>query len=141
MKLRWRILALAWALLTCGPNNPQQSAMKESIFSYYDFGNVSKIQVQEYDSLYSSHFYVRRTIVDPDTIAALLDLLRILPGEGDIMVKFGGGVSFQKAIFMESDTKYGIVEIVGKRVKTPATSFYGSVSDAEKKFIRLLLGE
>lgn len=134
-------MAVILALSTCGPNNPEPSKMKESIASLLAIGNISTVQVQEYDSLYSSSFRVKRTVTDNDTISALLDLLRILPGEGDIMIKFGGGVSYQKALFMTSDAKCDTVEIVGEKIKTPATSFYASERDAEKKFIRLLLGE
>jgi hypothetical protein len=113
----------------------------KSIFSYYDFRNIAMIQVQEYDSLCSSHFFVKRAITDQDTIAALLHLLKQLPSDGDIMVKWAGNAAFQKAIFIESDSKIYSIDIIGKRIKTPKTSFYLPEKDAEKKFVQGLLAE
>jgi hypothetical protein len=113
----------------------------KSIFSYYDFRNLAMIQVQEYDSLYSSHFSVKRTITDRDTIAVLLELLKILPSEGDIMVSWAGNASFQKMIFIDSASNRYSMDIIGNRIKTPKTSFYLPERDAEKKFVRLVLAE
>jgi hypothetical protein len=114
---------------------------EESIFTFFNFEKISRINVFKFDSLCSSYYTVTKSIVDRDTLAFIVDLLKKLPCEGEINLKFRCNTSFYKLIFDGPGSRKDTIDIVGFKLKTPNTSFYKNVTEEEMKIVELIRAE
>lgn len=133
-----RILMFVLFIAGCGANGPEEMVV-QSIYAHLEMNTVTSIEVLKYDSLHSTHYTTFKTITDSSTINQLIDLLKKMPAEGEIMISFNGSVPYQKVLFREVDDTTDTIEIIANQVKTPATSFYDPARGSETKFVEMIL--
>jgi len=132
---------IALFVIGCSNTDGPQEIVIRSIYSHYGISSVSSVEVLRYDSLYSSHFILDKTITSTDSISQLPDLLEKLPEEGEIMISFVGSEPYYNILLKESGTKTDTIEIIANMVKTPAASFYDPPRSSEMKFVERVLAQ
>lgn len=127
--------------VNCSHTAQGDSIGNESLFATVGLEKVNFVQVIRYDSLISEEHHIERSITDEDTIELLLGILKLLPGEGELMVEFSEGAEYLQVVFSGPDGDDLTIEIIGGKIKTPATSFYADDRDDEKMFIEIITGK
>lgn len=130
-------------LLCCCTANKTDNTKTMSTPVYVDSFQLKtpdKIVVDHYNKMSEASDSVppasTKTLVDKTKLVEIISFVNQLPDEGNTMIKMGDVPLVRVTLFYDTASVY--FDFYNKRIKTPATSFYSSESDAEKKLYTLL---
>jgi hypothetical protein len=131
------------ALLSCTPTKTENSKPMLITTAYIDsfqLKNPDKIVVEQYAKMSDANDSIpaksSKEITEKAKIMEIISLINQLPDEGDIMVKMGDVPLIR--VNLQYDTFNVYFDFYNKRIKTPATSFYSTESEVEKKIYSLV---
>jgi hypothetical protein len=116
-------------------NQPDEN----SILKRLNSSSIKVVQIEYYKNIYSSVPGEKITISNVDTITQIENLLKLLPDNGQVFVKFNQDASKNNVILTDANGKSDTIAILANRIKTPATSFYLPSPDAENTFVNLVI--
>ena len=134
---RFILLAMTGFLLNC--NLLEKPRTQRTLFDYYKIEKVDSISVCYFDSIVSRSPFFVRGIKNADTIQKTVDLLRLLPESGEILVDVAVSATLNKIILIESTAKRDTLCVYGGRLQTSNGSFYDPVRTEERLLLHLVI--
>lgn len=122
-------------VMNLAENQPDEN----SILKRLNSSSIKVVQIEYYKNIYSSVPGEKITISNVDTITQIENLLKLLPDNGQVFVKFNQDASKNNVILTDANGKSDTIAILANRIKTPATSFYLPSPDAENTFVNLVI--
>lgn len=131
-------------LLWCCTANKTDKTITMSTPEYADSFQLKtpdKIVIDQYNKMSEASDSIApastKSLVDKSKLTDIMSLVNQLPDEGDMMIKMGDVPLVRVTLFYDTAAVY--FDFYNKRIKTPATSFYSTESDTEKKLYTLLV--
>jgi hypothetical protein len=133
-------LLLVWCCTVNKTDKPKTMSTPVYVDSF-QLKTPDKIVIDQYSRMSEASDSVApastKYFVDKSKLSEIIGLVNQLPDEGDMMIKMGDVPLVRVTLFYDTAAVY--FDFYNKRIKTPATSFYSTESETEKKLYSLLV--
>lgn len=108
--------------------------MKSS--AWFQSTDCAELNIVKYKSLSDDKVVGDVVIKNKEAITALMARIQSLPSNGDMMVKWGPKAERTYLTFQCAGKDPQVIQLIGKRFKTPSTGFLGEKNTVEDALIR-----